>query len=71
MNDGVEIYIVIGVNHHNKSGVFTFGGENVDECIKQICEIVMDEKTQFSHKQDARTFVDEIKKGLPIHIAMN
>ncbi len=64
MPEGLKIRIILGVrDSDNEYAIFTFGGEDDEDCFSWISEIMRKEDTGFLHNKDVDGFIKAIAKG--------
>lgn len=64
MNEELKMRIILGVrDSENDYAIFTFGGEDDEDCFSWISEIMRKENTGFHHCKDVDGFIQAIAKG--------
>ena len=64
MPEGLKIRIILGVrDKDNEYAIFTFGGEDDEDCFSCISEIMRKDNTGFQHCKDVDGFIKAVAKG--------
>ena len=64
MPEGFKMRIILGVrDSENNYAIFTFGGEDDEDCFSWISEILRKDETGFHHDKDVDGFIKAVAEG--------
>ena len=63
MPENTKMRIILAVKSEEEYAIFTFGGEDEEDCISWIATIIGRDGTGFHHNKDVDGFIEAIGKG--------